>query len=233
MHRTVVVALALLATPSLVLGQPIETPNPFGTGATQVGVRPADDSDPEMRDYTLMLERLGPCAKGPAEQCDEARTLYAAAGSRLTDYLIRQYEASVDEGFLGAPHYLVMIGKTRTNRAVEYLRSELTEPRDPRMRRYALHALVYVEDARAIDEALPWIDAPQADPREREAAITAAQKNAELLGRSDDRLNHKLQVLERAGSEPYNVRYRASRALDALESRGLSPLRTPPEDIGR
>lgn len=233
MRTNYAVWIAVLVTPSLALAQPSGAPNPFGTSASQVGVRPADDSDLEMRDYVLMLERLGPCPKGPAEQCDDAREAYAKPGQRLTDYLIRQYEASVDEDYLGAPHYLVMIGKTRTDRAVDYLRSELANPREPRSRRCALHALVYVEDSRAIDEALKWVDDPGAAPRVRETAITAAQKNAELLGLSHPHLNQQLQAMERDPTQPYSVRYRAYRALDALEAKGLAPARTHPADLSR
>lgn len=210
-----------------------ERPSPLRPPAeapSRVGVRPLDDSDPKMRDHMLEIARLGPCGRGPAEQCERARSLFAKHGERLTAYLIRQYEASIREGYLGAPHYLVRIGKTRTDRAVRYLVGEVRDPAEPRMRRYALHGLVYVEDHRAIDEAMAWIRT-DVERRVCETAITAAQKNVELLGLRDPRVEERLAGLERDASAPYAVRFRASKALDSMESRGLVSPRSRPSDL--
>ncbi len=225
------ISVLLVCTSAMASAQELrERPQPFTSETSpNPGFRSPDDSDPEMQAY-LREHHPGPCGTG--EYCEKLREFYTAPGERLTRYLIRQYEESVDGGYVSGPHYLVRIGKTRTDLAARYLLGELSHPREPRARIAAMTALSYVNDPRVIDAAVGVLDDPTSSVRLRTIATTAIRRNMESLNWASSVGLRRLEEVEQDDGLPLSLRRTAYRNLNRLEEKGIAKRNAaPPADL--
>lgn len=149
-----------------------------GSPSQRKGVRPPDDSDPEMR--RVWLEILGaPNCKDFSMTCEPRASLFKSGGDRLAEYLIRQYEESVIQGHPGAGHYMLYIATTGSERGIRYVLDEYQNPKRTGGRSAALQGLLDARDPRASDVALRLLNDEKVTGRMSKLALEVLTRNAE------------------------------------------------------
>jgi len=143
-------------------------------------------------------------------------------------YLIRQYERSIDGGYVSGPHYLLRIGYTQTDLAARYLLGKLADSRELRTRVATITALSYVSDPRVVDAAIGVLDDPKSTVRLQQIATTAIRRNLESLEWSSGTAIRRLEELEQDESLPLSLRRTTYQNLERLEEKGIAERRTPP-----
>lgn len=182
--------------------------------------RPLDDSDPEMRAIVEAYLEQPPCHRQPGERCPRWREMQRPlkqGGDRLAEYLKRQYEASLEEGYMDTQTLLSMIARTHSGTGDAYIGQLVEEPRDRKELRFSLSALKECGSNRAVDRALDVLSrTPESDPMTRALAIRAVHWNleAEKLDRPD--ALRELRSIAARGNASAAERGAATRALRAL-----------------
>lgn len=199
-----------------------------GTATGQVMLRGLDDSDAEMKALLEEIRSSPTCEPGPI--CEPRKSLYRQGGDRLADYLIRQYEASVTEGYPGGA-YLAKVTLTGSMRGVRYVVNEYRNPRDSQARIAALHALAAAADPDAIDIAMGLLEQKGNIERIDLLSLSILRQNMEDTRVSRSDASGLLQRLESRDSPKPWLRQSAYRALNSLEAKQVIPPRTPPADL--
>lgn len=187
--------------------------------------RPWDDSDPEMRIVVEKYLGKSRCVRQPGERCPnwkERRADLVKEGDRLAEYLIRQYEASVAEGFFDTQTMLTMIARTESDMATQYLIGLAERPRSDKELRFSLSALKECRSDKAIVAALRMLSSqkPKLDGPTRALAVRAVHWNLvdgeahqpEVRRKAMEMLRASANRTDEAGAE----RSEARRALQAL-----------------
>jgi hypothetical protein len=167
----------------------------------------------------------------PGQACQAAADLLQIGGDRLARYLIRQFEASLTDGYPNRLTYLSLIAETRSEVGFEYVLDRVRRKDDLPLEdwRYAARALSYTGRDAAVDEALQLLDT-QTDP----AVLTSAVNTLWRVAEAQDELRPdtlaRLLELEQSGSP--RLRPLAKGALDRLGSRFPVPERPPLQPAG-
>lgn len=195
------------------------------------GVRPPDDSDPEMQRLWVEILRSPNC-RDYSMRCEPRQRLFRFGGDRLAGYLIRQFEESLAGGYPGAGHYLLYVATTGSERGIRYVLDEFENPKRENGRSAALAGLLDAGDPRAIDLAVRLLNDPTVTGRASEVAMNVLRRNAEA---TETISSEGVQVLRRLESEQNTekpwLRKDAFRALNGLERRGIVAPRVPPADL--
>ncbi len=199
--------------------------------------RPLDDSDPEMKEYFSSIPGGG-CGNelyfNRYFRRERVHRKFVAGGDRLARYFIRQYQASVDEGYVDSAGFLRYAAYTTSETAFSFIARLLEEARQRRDRavfRDALVALSRTEQPGAIDIALAVL-ATDGDFVARAYAIEVLRRTIDLTeARRPDAID-MLRAIEWDESELRSNRRAAWSALNHLARYGLVADRRPHQDFG-
>jgi len=133
---------------------------PEGQG---VSLQPLDDSDSEMKELIQRYYQLVPCRdEYTVVVCQKAIDTLASGGDRLARYLIPHIEANDRGGFPNKDTYVLLLGRSQSPIAYDYLRKRMLDAaskaerdEDARLRMHtALQAVGFTRELPAIDDAI-------------------------------------------------------------------------------
>jgi hypothetical protein len=187
------------------------------------GMRPADDSDPEMQALWNKIIHTGSCNTAIV-LCEPRLGEVKKEGARMASYLISQYELSEARSKGTGDSYLRFLGATG-ERGINYL-LEKTYKRETMQ--IGLEGLLFASDVRAIDAA-GWILSlnDRSLGKVNAAAVTVIRVNMISSGTIREGDVALLRRLEDSGA----LRPLATMALKDLEARGLIAAYPHPEDL--
>jgi hypothetical protein len=199
--------------------------------------RPLDGSDPEMKRYFSSIPG-GDCGNelqlNRYHRRESAHRKFVEGGDRLALYLIRQYQASVAEGYVDSARFLNYAAHTTSETAFSFITRLLEEARQRRDRvnlLNALRALRWTEQPAAIDIALAIL-ATEEDSVVRTDAIEVVRRTVDFTEAHRPDAIEMLHAIEWDESELHPVRRAAWAALNRLARYGLVPDRRPHHDFG-
>lgn len=199
--------------------------------------RPMDDSDPEMKEYFSSIPG-GDCGNelqfNRYHRREYAHRKFVAGGDRLALYLIRQYQASVDEGYVDSAQFLHYAAYTTSKTAFSFITQLLEEAQQRRDRVTlldALGALGRTEQPEAIDIALEIL-ATEGDSATTAHAIQVVRRTVDLTEAHRPDAIDMLHAIEWDESELRSNRKAAWAALNHLARYGLVAHRRPHHDFG-
>lgn len=188
-------------------------------------LRPADDSDLEMRALWDQFRRTRFCSC-TIPGCAFDWTLLTRDGERMADYLIRQTEASTSEGYPAVGTYLVHIAATQSERGIRYVLDAYNHAPSYVQRIATLQALHRAEDARAARVAYEALRGKPLTPHHPDLAMTVLTANLLAPGAATPEILSFLEELAGEQSPRPGMRARAISALDDVRyERNLKPLR--------
>jgi len=199
--------------------------------------RPLDDSDPEMKEYFSSIPG-GDCGNelqfNRYHRREYAHRKFVEGGDRLALYLIRQYQASVDEDYVDSARFLNYAAYTTSETAFSFITRLLKEAQQRRDRVTALDALGALsrtEQPGAIDIALEIL-ATEGDSATTAYAIQVVRRTIDLTEAHRPDAIDMLHAIEWDEGELRSVRRAAWAALNHLARYGLVPDRRPHHDFG-
>ena len=166
-----------------------------------------------MRELMAQVYAQGGCAtsQGP---CKPAQDLLVKGGDTLALYLIRQLEETERGGYPNNDTYLSYIGGTQSETGFDYVRDRILSRPDlsAQDRRWAVAALKYTANPRAIDLALELTDDPDRGVRDRavialrEVSIATNELRPDVLDKLLE-LREKRWVLARSSVAALNEHF--------------------------
>lgn len=180
--------------------------------------RPFDDSDPDMQALMGQVYAQGGCAQ-PGRPCEPAHNLMRLGGNRLADYLIRQFELGLEQGYPDRLTYLSYIAYTESDSGFRYIRDRVRNREELSLddQRYAARALSYTAEPKAIPIAFELLESEH-DIGILKSAVNTLWRVPIVTGELSPSVLDTLVALNSGELHDGRLRVTSGRALEYLRS---------------